>query len=125
MTTFASSKYNYMKLNKHSEKAGIMQEHQITPTLVEVILKKLDAMEKTVTALQEEVMKSRRHPMDLYLSQEDVMKKFDICENTLRDWRDAGHISYFKRSRKILYTWDSIEKFIKSNLSIAFQYEER
>ena len=52
------------------------------------------------------------------LSQQKVAQHFGVTENTIKNWRKRGLLSFFQApgSTRILYFKDEVYNFIKSNI---------
>lgn len=51
------------------------------------------------------------------LSQKEVAKIIGVSENTIKNWRESKHLSYFKApgSRRIMYFEEDVNAFIENN----------
>ena len=62
-----------------------------------------------------------KRPTDFWLTHEETLKFFGVGQTTLRNWRNRGLIAYTQYERKIMFHWDDISEFLKSNRYDAFQ----
>ena len=77
----------------------------ITIEEYEIILKRLDHIDKTIAA--------KIKPAKLVYTDAELCMLLSASKRTTIIWRQKGMIKFSKINSKIFYTWDDIQEFLK------------
>ncbi len=79
------------------------------------IIAHLERLEKKINNIRS------KEPIEKeWLTSEEVMEIFDICDRTLQNWRDKGVIGFSKINNRTYYDRDDVKALLRNSYHPAF-----